>query len=168
MAELPKVLYDDHHRLERMFARWSQKPRADLITGIVDEIDICLTTADELALPVVNRLNPNLAQAMDTEHQRIRELSAEVAEYDAADPEVGKAMKRLERAVLVHINHMEKAVLPLLRTQVHRGELYELGRNAFALRQEMLGQLDFRPKMVPLGLPLSGWGSGRPSLDAGW
>lgn len=168
MAELPKVMYDDNHRLERMFARWNQTPKSDLVTGICDELDIVLTTADELALPVVNRLNPSLAQRMDEEHQRLRELAAEVAEIEPGDPALKRAMKRLERATLVHIKHLETTVFPLLKAQVNRGELHELGRNAFTLRQEMLGQIDIRPRILPLGIPGNGWGSGRLSLDAGW
>lgn len=168
MAELPKVMYDDHHRMERMFARWNKTPKSDFVTGIIDELDIMLTTAEELALPVLNRLNPSLAQRMDEEHQRLRDLAAEVGEFEPGDPGIKRAMKRLERSTLVHIKHMETSVLPVLRTQVNRGELHELGRNAFTLRQEMLGQLDFRPRIQPLGLPGSGWGSGRASLDAGW
>lgn len=168
MAELPKVMYDDHQRLERMFARWNQTPKSELATGIVDELDIMLTSADELALPVVNRLNPALAERMDQEQQNLRDLAAEVSELEPGDPAISRAMKRLERAALVHIKHVETSVMPLLRTQVNRGELHELGRNAFTLRQEMLSQLDVRPRILPLGLPGNGWGSGRLSLDAGW
>lgn len=168
MAELPMVLYQDHQRLERLFARWHQSPGPDLVTGICDELDVALTTAEELAFPLISGLNTQLAQNMENEHQRVRDLAAEVSEIEPGDPAIGPAMKRLERNVLVHINHVERDVLPLLRKNVHRGELHDLGRNAFTLRQEMLAQLDFRPRLQPLGMPGNGWGSGRLSLNAGW
>jgi hypothetical protein len=168
MAEIPKVLYDDHQRLERMFARYNHSRRAELVVGILDELEIALTTAEEFALPLVRGANASLAQVMDAEQQKIRDLMADVSELEPDDPEVPRAMKRLERAVLVHINHTERDVIPTLKRAVQRGDLYEAGRNAFTLRQEMLGQLEFRPRLQPLGIPGNGWGSGRPIADAQW
>lgn len=168
MAELPKVLYDDHQRLERMFSRYTTSYKPELVAGICDEIELVLTTYDELAMPLVGGLNSRLGQVMTAEHERIRDLVAQVQSYDPGDPEVKPTMKRLERALLVSISHSERDVLPLLRSTVDRGELHDLGRQAFTVRQEILANQQPRPRVPALGVVGSGWNGGRASLDAGW
>ena len=167
MAMVWKVLWDDHRKVEGMFNRYS-KGESSLVANICEELELHATIEEEIVYPAVAQLDERLAQESEEDHEDVKELIAEIQDLEPGDPMESKLMKKLERLVSIHVTREERDVFPILKTRLN-DESYEMGRQAFALRQEMLGARDggSSSKNILEPWPNSGWGKSK-VVGGGW
>lgn len=154
VAEIQKVMYDDHHRVERFFRRYRHQPTHDMAMTICDEIDLMVTIQEELTYPILQQVSAGGLETIQRNHDRLRDMVAEISEYEPGDPAVQPAMRKLEKAFGTAVVQVERECFPAIK-RLPREELGAIGSSAFALRQELMAQLEGRPRLRPaaLGLP---------------
>ena len=165
MAIITKVLYDDHQRVERLFSRYSQG-ESSLIDIIIDEIELHSTIEEEIVYPALAQIDEGRAEASQQDHDEVKEVIGEIQDLEPGDPGLTKLMRRLERLVMGHVEREERDVFSILKSQLYN-EGFEMGDQAFALRQEILASRGEREEVDPLGWPNSGWGPAK-VVGGGW
>ncbi len=169
MAHITKDLWDQHRKVEAMFARLSKGDKAfyatvhapvdhHLLELICDEIEIHSAIEEEVVYPMLAQVDPARAEQSQDDHEEIKDVIAQIQDIEGDDPEVNKLAKRLEKLVSAHALREERDVFPIIKSRLYH-EGFEMGRQAFALRQEMLGQGSRSNLKAPprLGWPGAGW-----------
>ena len=172
MAELTKVLRDDHQRIKRMLDEFNAATPVNksLALAIVDELKIHSTIEEELFYPLLrDRVDPGQADASEEEHHLMDQLAATIEETDDDDPDLISTVEQLRTVVLQHMK-VEEALFPRMSADL-TDDLTNLGPAAFRMRQELLQDVPER-SAKPVGdlLANTGWGGPRrPGLsNAGW
>ena len=172
MAELTKVLRDDHQRLKRMLDAFDAATPVNkgLALAIVDELKIHSTIEEELFYPLLrDRFDAGQADAAEEDHQLMDQLAATIEEIGDDDPALVPAVQQLRTVVLQHIK-IEEALFVEMSANL-RDDLTNAGPAAFRMRQELLQDVPERSaRPIAELLPNSGWGGRRrPGLaNAGW
>lgn len=158
-AMLWKVLWDYHKKIENMFTRYSKGHR-NLLNLILNEIEVYTTIEEEVLYPNLSGVAGSWQAQSQDQIDLIKELSADIQNLEPGDPAEAKLVRRLEKVFLLHAEREQKHLFPVLK---HKGQLehesYEMARNAFTVRQELITA---RGGNTPssqyfIGLPNSGW-----------
>lgn len=161
MSDITKVLRDDHARMKRLFLRAAQAPEdLDVALDVCDEITIHATIEEEIFYPALRELNASLADHAEDEHEAAKELIAEIEDLDPDDPAMTAMMLQLKKAVLRHVEEEEKSVFPAFE-KGYPDQLLEMGSQAFALRQELLGARPPRRSVQKTQTANVGWSARR-------
>ncbi|MGH9178578.1 MAG: hemerythrin domain-containing protein [Acidimicrobiales bacterium] len=161
MSDITKVLRDDHARLRRLFLRASQAPESlDIAWDLCDELTIHSTIEQEIVYPALAKLDAGLAQRSEEEHEEAAEIAAEIEDLDPFDTAVFPLLVQLKKAVIRHIESEEKSVFPILE-KAYPDQLLEMGSQAFALRQELMGARPTRRTQNRSATANWGWGNRR-------
>lgn len=171
MSDITKFLRDDHARLKRSFRGYRREPQSlDAALIVCDNLWIHTTIEEELLYPVLrDEIDAKVAAAAEREHAEANAIMEKIDQLEPSDPGFRRLMDALEVAVQRHVQNEETVIFPMLRG--YEGEL-EMGRQAFARRQELVDQLP--PRVVPRmpGLANTGWGGGGTGggkvANAGW
>ncbi|MGI9023704.1 MAG: hemerythrin domain-containing protein [Acidimicrobiales bacterium] len=169
MAHLTRFLMQDHARIFRALDACAKDPNS-LPTALnaCNEIESHMTIEEELVYPLLrDEIDGREADESEAEHAEARELIAAVRDLEPGDPSLGTLMQQIQKAVGEHVDHEESAVLPRIHEHLLAKE-WDLGRIAFGMRQELLGEND-RPKALSAARmnPNAGWTHGSVPL-AGW
>lgn len=158
-AMLWKVLWDYHKKIENMFTRYS-KGHTNLLNAILNEMEVYVAIEEEVVYPGISGVATRWVESSQDQLDMIKELSADIQNLEPGDPAEAKLVRRLEKVFLLHAEREQKNLFPVLK---HKGQLehesYEMARNAFTVRQELVaarggGQ---PPGQYFIGLPNSGW-----------
>lgn len=175
MADITKVLIDDHLRVKRLLTNYEQSPwRLDLALAVCDEITMHTTIEEEIFYPALrDAVDGRLADESEDEHAQVAEIIAAVEDMDPGDPTLERTMRMLRSALTDHMRKEENVVFPKANVDL-ANELLDMGREAFARRQELMGarvsDSDARPSLS-MGTANVGWrGRGIKSATAnlGW
>ena len=169
MAHITKDLWDQHRKIEAMFTRLSKGDKAfyatvhapvdhHLLEIICDEIEIHSAIEEEVLYPMLAQVDSGRAETSQEEHDEVKDIIAQIQDIEGDDPEVNRLAKQLEKLLSAHVLREERDVFPIVKSRLYH-EGFEMGRQAFALRQEMLGQGSRHSLKSPprLGWPGSGW-----------
>ena len=169
MAHITKVLWDEHRKVEGMFARLSKGDKAffatvhaptqhNLLGILLHEIEIHSTIEEEIVYPMLAQVDQRRAEQSQDDHDEVKEVIAEIEDKEDGDPAIAGLTKRLERLVSSHAAREEADVFPIIKSRLYH-EGFEMGRQAFALRQELLGAGNRGDMKAPsqLGWPGKGW-----------
>jgi hemerythrin-like domain-containing protein len=176
MADITKVLLDDHLRLKRLLTTYEQSPwRLDLALAVCDELNMHSTIEEEIFYPAVRDVvDGRLADESEDEHAQISEIIAAVEDMEPGDPALERTMRMLRAALTSHIDKEEKVVFPKADVELS-DELRDMGREAFARRQELMAARNdegWLPKHGVPGMANTGWrGMGKvksASANMGW
>ena len=167
MAHLIRFLMQDHARINRAFEAYANAPsNLDLALTACGELEVHSAIEEDVLYPAVrDELDANEADAAEQEHAEAQELIDAVSDMEPGDPDLPAVMHDLMQAVARHIDHEEAVVFPALQ-KVLLARVWDLGREAFAIRQEMLGQGN-RPSQQAKAVPNAGWARGSVA-NAGW
>lgn len=161
MSDITKVLRDDHARVKRLFLRANQSSEdVTLALDVCDELTIHATIEEELVYPALRELDAELADHSEEEHEEAKELIAEIEDLDPDDPAVRQLMVQLKKSVMKHVEEEETKVFPLLE-RGYPDQLLEMGSQAFAMRQELLGARPPRRSPAKPATANLGWGNKR-------
>ena len=168
MADITKVLYDDHSRIRRAFDRYHvNKGNFLLAQSICTEIEVHAAIEEELVYPTIaEQLDEKVAERGETDHQVIDELVATVQELEPGDPQIDPLMQKLKKSVERHLAWEESTVFPLIKSSLRSPSPVTLGSQAFALRQQLLGQRP-APTHHRAQIVNTGWYTGSVP-NAGW
>ncbi len=144
MAMVWKVLMDDHLKVSQMFLRYDQG-ETSLVPNIIEELEIHDKIEADIVYPAVAPLLPDFVEEAEEAHEYQRELIDQISDLEPGDPAEAKLMKRLEKRVRIHAEREEKIMFPVLKGQL-QNESYDMGRQAFTLRQEDLAARENRPE----------------------
>lgn len=161
MSDITKVMRDDHARVKRLFLRASQASEdVSIALDVCDELTIHATIEEEIVYPLLAELDASLAEESEDEHEEAKELIAEIEDLDLDDPAVEQLMVQLKKSVMRHVEKEEKVVFPVLERGLP-DQLLELGSQAFAMRQELLGARPPRRSVMKTETANVGWSRGR-------
>ncbi len=175
MAHLIRFLIQDHARINRAFDAYSKAPTnlQSALTACA-ELEVHATIEEELVYPILrDEVDADAADHGEEEHAEFKELIAAVQDMEPGDEDLPVLMEQLIRLVAEHVEEEETTILP--RLQSHLGpRVWDVGREAFGLRQELLGEGD-RPgnqakPVAKSGLAANaGWSGGSDAVpNAGW
>lgn len=161
MSDITKWLRDDHARIKRLFLRAGQSSEdLDVALDVCDEITIHATIEEEIVYPALRELNAGMADESEDDHEATKELIAEIEDLDPDDPAVRTMMMQLQKSTLRHFEKEERLSFPVLE-RGYPDKLFEMGSQAFALRQELLGARPSRSTTLKPQTTNVGWGRAR-------
>lgn len=161
MSDITKVLRDDHARMKRLFLRANQSSEdLDIALDVCDELRIHATIEEEIVYPALRELNSGMADESEDDHETAKELIAEIEDLDPDDPAVRTMMMQLQKAVMRHVEKEEKVVFPVIE-RGYPDQLLEMGSQAFAMRQELLGAHPPRRSVQKTETANVGWSARR-------
>ena len=161
MSDITKVLRDDHARIKRLFLRANQSSEdVSIALDVCDELNIHATIEEEIVYPALQELDSHLAEQSEDEHEEAKELIAEIEDLELDDPAVRQLMVQLKKSVMKHVEMEEKQVFPILERGLP-DQLLEMGSQAFAMRQELLGARPPRRSPIKAATANMGWGNRR-------
>ena len=161
MSDITKVMRDDHARIKRLFLRASQESESvEIALDVCDELTIHATIEEEVVYPALREIDSGLADQSEDDHEEAKELIAEIEDLDPDDPAVRPMMLQLKKSVMRHVEKEEKTVFPVLERGLP-DQLLEMGSQAFALRQELLGARPPRRKTLQTQTTNVGWSRAR-------
>jgi hemerythrin-like domain-containing protein len=162
MAHLTRFLLQDHARINRAFDAYSKAPtNLQSALAACAEIEVHATVEEELVYPILEELDPGAAEHAEEEHAEAKELIAQVQDMEPGDPDLPVVMEELMRLMADHVEEEETTVIPRLQTHLGAG-VWDVGREAFGLRQELLGEGD-RPGNEAKPVARTGF-----TANAGW
>jgi len=169
MAHLTKFLMQDHARIFRALDACAKDPNS-LPTALAacSEIEAHMTIEEELVYTLLrDEIDGREADASEADHDRARELIAQIRDLEPGDPALSALMQQMQKEVGEHVDHEESSVLPRIHEHLLARE-WDLGRIAFGMRQDLLGDSD-RPKSLAAArtVPNAGW-TGGSVPNAGW
>ncbi|MDQ6927684.1 MAG: hemerythrin domain-containing protein [Actinomycetota bacterium] len=172
MATIIKVMFDDHSRIRRLFDRAKRMPNdLDTAIAICQELDIHTTIEEEIVYPALEDLAPDMAHGAEADHEKASGLVDAIYKIERFDPGLRPLVEQLERIVSRHVEWEEREMFPLIKTEL-RHEIDEMGRVAFARRQEELSGIGSPRRLSNAEVvPNSGWGNsgwGGSVAGAGW
>lgn len=172
MATIIKVMFDDHSRIKRLFERAKRMPNdLDTAVAIAQELDIHTTIEEEIVYPALEEVDQSMARDAGEDHEKANALVDAIYKMEPLSPEIRPTVEQLERIVSRHVEWEERVMFPLIKTEL-RSEVDEMGRLAFARRQEELSGLGSVRRLSKSEVaPNSGWGNsgwGGTVAGAGW
>lgn len=140
MADITKVLIDDHLRVKRLLTNYEQSPwRLDLALNVCNELKMHNIIEEEIFYPTVrDAMDERLIDESEDEHAQVEEIMAAIEDMDPGDPALERTMRMLRSALTKHIDREENVVFAKANVEL-ANELPEMGREAFARRQELMG-----------------------------
>ena len=161
MSDITKWLRDDHARIKRLILRANQNAEdLDIALDVCDELTIHATIEEEILYPALRELNAGMADESEDEHETAKELIAEIEDLDPDDPAVRTMMMQLQKSVVRHFDKEEATTFKVIE-RGYPDQLLEMGMQAFALRQELLGARPTRSSTLTPNTTNVGWGRAR-------
>ena len=163
MADITKVLVDDHLRVKRFLTNYEQSPwRLDLALDVCDELKVHSAIEEEIFCPALrDAVDGRMADELEDDHTKFSEVIAAVEEMEPGDPALERTMRILRVEVNRHAEKAETVVFPKANIEL-AGELLDMGREAFARRQEFLAaregdRTEWLPRHGVPGMANTGW-----------
>jgi iron-sulfur cluster repair protein YtfE (RIC family) len=166
-SQLWKVLWDYHKKIDNMMNRYD-KGDFTLLNPILTELEIYGAIEEEILYPALAEVNPSVTEQAQQSQDEIKDIVTDLQSLEPDDPLEPKLMKRLTRRFQIHTEREEQRIFPIIKSQF-ANEQYDMARQAFALRQEMVGTRGGVPinEQYFIGLPNSGWTKSK-VVGGGW
>ena len=110
-----ELLARDHRAVRDLFLQFERTPlddgssRQDLFDRIVDELDVHAAAEEEVFYPAVRQASRRIDDA-ESGHAHLREIIAEVREYEPASSDFTAGVRLVKRIVLAHVMEEEGGV----------------------------------------------------------
>ena len=158
MADIDKVLFDDHAKVKRLMADFERGGSIDLALTICQELTVHAELEEEVLYPVVrDQISESMADRAEDEHELIRELVAQIEEEQPSGAELRRVVGQLKRVFESHVTFEQEEIFTALNQRVP-DELWDMGRMAFAKRQEILGGDESAMRQLTTRtIPNAGW-----------
>jgi hemerythrin superfamily protein len=130
------LLKDDHHTVELLFKRFEQAgdrahvQKRQIVDRIIEELSVHAAIEEQVFYPVARGAVPateDIALESLEEHHIVKWLLAELVDMDPAHERFDAKVTVLIENVRHHVKEEETEFFPLVRDQLGRNELAELG-----------------------------------------
>jgi hemerythrin-like domain-containing protein len=135
------ILTTDHHEvldLVSQIPNADPAQRRDMADTVIAEL-MRHSVAEEMHVyPAMRDQLPNgesMVQHDTEEHQQLVEVMKELEDVDASDPRFLETLGRLEQVLRDHVSDEESDQFPLLRAQLSREQLVEMGTKVEAAKR---------------------------------
>jgi hypothetical protein len=134
-------LEKDHQTVASLFQSFSAaepEERTDILRSIVQELSVHAVIEEKEVYPLVRQLLPEgdrLAEEAEGDHQRMKEILADLDGADGSDPEVESKVEALEQELLAHVEEEQVEILQQLRWSLPPAEFTALGERLEEARQ---------------------------------
>jgi len=141
--DIISLLKEDHREVEALFGRIeSASERAvKMKQKLFEQIKAALTehaaAEEKILYPRMRELRPLLLSSFEgvEEHRLVKQLLAELTELDASNEVWNAKMKVLIDLVRLHVQEEETEYFKVLRTELNRTELRQLGEQIQSFKQ---------------------------------
>lgn len=126
-------LEKDHQTVANLFQSFTAaepEERTDILQNIVRELSVHAAVEEKEVYPVVRQAIPEgdrLADEAEADHQRMKEILADLDGADASDPEVESQVNALRDELLAHVEEEQVEILQQLRWSLPPTEFTALG-----------------------------------------
>ncbi len=137
MVEMPSdpvlSLENDHQTVAQLFQSFSAaepEERTDILRNIVRELSVHAAVEEKEVYPLVRQVLPEgdrLADEAEADHQRMKEILADLDGADGSDPDVESRVTTLEGELLAHVEEEQVEILQQLRWTLPPEEFTQLG-----------------------------------------
>jgi hemerythrin superfamily protein len=167
MAHITKDLWDQHRKIEALFQRLThgtgafyatihQGAESGVLPYLINEIELHSAIEEEVLYPALAEIDERLANESQQDHDEVRDLIDAIQDTEPGDPALAKLVRRLEKKMMAHARREEQNIFPIVKQRLYH-EGFEMGRQAFAVRQELLGARGSTKPPAQLGWPGAGW-----------
>ena len=140
MADVTKILEEDHREAESLFAQireeWRQQS-ADLVTELANALRLHMQVEETIVYPAIAKLidgGAGIVGEAASEHQAARRALADVEKLSPDEPGFDDALETLEADISHHVEEEEDEVFPEFRASASSAELEELGDRVVAAK----------------------------------
>jgi len=136
-------LEKDHQTVANLFQSFSAaepEERTDILQNIVRELSVHAAVEEKEVYPIVREVLPEgdrIAAEAEADHQRMKELLADLDGADGSDPEVESRVDTLREELLAHVEEEQVEILQQLRWSLPPGEFTALGERLEEARQSV-------------------------------
>ncbi len=145
MVEMPSdpvlALENDHQRAAQLFQSFSgaePEERTDILREIVRELSVHAVVEEKEVYPLVRQVLPEgdrLADEAEADHQRMKEVLADLDGADGSDPDVESRVDELQAEMMAHVEEERAEILQQLRWTLAPEEFTRLGERVEEARK---------------------------------
>jgi hemerythrin-like domain-containing protein len=137
MADVITLLNQDHREVEQLFAEFRSTQDPAVVDQICEELTVHAAVEEEVVYPVLKRIDADLEQEAEEEHDQAKQLIVQIQSLTTGDPQLGELIRQLEDAVQHHVQEEEDEAWPKLREGAG-DQLDDLGARVEQRKQELL------------------------------
>jgi hemerythrin superfamily protein len=137
MADVTKLIEQDHREVEELFAKFKQTKDASVVATICDELDRHTAGEEKAVYPIVADMVPGGKKMSDEavdEHKEARQLIGRIRNTKDAD-HLADLVTELEQAIQHHVQEEETELLPKTRESLDPARLEQMGAEFEAAKQ---------------------------------
>ena len=131
MPDVIELLEKDHREVEDLFAKAKEisgAAKQQVVTKIASELTIHAEVEEEVVYPAMRQAGlTDLVQEAEQEHQKVKELVAQLESMDGSTNDVDPILGQLEGDVSHHVEEEETEAFPKFREAVDQQTLQALG-----------------------------------------
>ena len=134
-------LENDHQEVAGLFQKFAAaepEERTDVVKDIVRELSIHAAVEEKVVYPLVREILPEgdrLADEAEADHQRMKEVLADLDGADGSDPEVESQVNGLRDEFFAHVQEEQEEILQALRWTLPPAEFTEFGEKVADARE---------------------------------
>lgn len=135
MADVTKMLEQDHREAEELFAKIKETngaARAGLVTKLAEALKLHMQVEETIVYPAIAKQvdgGADMVKEAKTEHSGARKALADVEKLSPNEPGFDGALETLEAGISHHVEEEEEEVFPKFRDSVDAAELEQLGEH---------------------------------------
>jgi iron-sulfur cluster repair protein YtfE (RIC family) len=130
MPDVIKLLEQDHREVEDLFAKAeanSGAAKQQVVTKIASELTLHAEVEEAIVYPAMREAGlGDLVSEAEQEHQKVKELVAQLESMDGQTAEVDPTLQELKRNVEHHVQEEESEAFPKFREAVTQDVLQQL------------------------------------------
>lgn len=139
-----ELLRRQHREVEAFFREFkmlnpeSPRSRTAIFEMIADALAVHAKIEEQIFYPAAKfRKTEKLLKESVQEHLQVKRVIAELLEMDETDPQFAAKVEKLEQDVQHHVEEEEQQLFPMVRTQLGRIKLEQLGEQMEAMAKEL-------------------------------
>jgi len=140
MADVTKLLEQDHRDVEDLFAKaesTSGSAKQQVVTKIASELTIHAQVEEDFVYPAMRDAGlGDLVQEAEEEHQKVKDLVAQLESMDGSTAAVGPVLGELKSNVEHHVQEEESEAFPKFRSAVDESMLQTLADRVEAAKKK--------------------------------
>lgn len=131
MPNVIRLLETDHKEVEELFVKaesTSGAAKQQVVNKLANELTIHAAVEEQIVYPAMRQAGlDNLVDEAETEHQKVKQLVAQLESIDALGSEADPVLAELKADVQHHVEEEESQAFPKFRSVTDKSTLDTLG-----------------------------------------